>query len=72
MRCAELLQMQVEERPFTKEEAADASEAFFTSASAFVCPVVEINGNKIGEGTPGTVVSKLREIYIEEAMKASV
>ncbi len=71
-RCAELLQMDVEERPFTKEEAADASEAFFTSASAFVCPVVEIDGNKIGNGKPGAVVSKLRDIYLEEACKAAL
>lgn len=72
MRCAELLQMEVEERPYTKEEAANASEAFFTSASAFVCPVVEIDGNKIGEGKPGNVVAKLREIYLEESMKEAV
>jgi len=72
IRCAELLQMEVEERPYTKEEAADASEAFFTSASAFVCPVVEINGNTIGGGKPGHVVSKLREIYLEESMKEAV
>jgi len=71
-RCAEMLQIEVEERPYTKEEAADASEAFFTSASAFVCPVVEIDGNQIGEGKPGSVVSKLREIYLEEAMKAAL
>lgn len=72
LRCAELLQMEVEERPYTKEEAADASEAFFTSASAFVCPVVEIDGNKIGEGKPGHVAAKLREIYLEESMKEAV
>ena len=71
-RCAELLQMEVEERPFSKEEAADASEAFFTSASAFVCPVVEIDGHKIGEGKPGGVVGKLREIYLDEARKAAL
>lgn len=72
LRCAELLQMEVEERPYTKEEAANASEAFFTSASAFVCPVVEINGNMIGEGKPGPVVSQLRDIYVEESMKEAV
>ena len=72
LRCAELLQMRVEERLYTKEEAADAAEAFFTSASAFICPVVEIDGNAIGTGKPGPVVSKLREIYLEEAMKAAV
>lgn len=72
LRCAELLQMEVEERPYTKEEAANASEAFFTSASAFCCPVVEIDGHKIGEGKPGKVVSQLREIYLEESMKEAV
>ncbi|MEM7289344.1 MAG: D-amino-acid transaminase [Pseudomonadota bacterium] len=71
-RCAELLQMEVEERPYTKEEAANASEAFFTSASAFVCPVVEIDGETIGDGKPGHVVSKLREIYLEESLKAAL
>ena len=72
LRCAELLQLEVEERPFTKEEAANANEAFFTSASAFVCPVVEIDGHPIGEGKPGSVVTRLREIYLEEAMKEAV
>lgn len=72
LKVAQLLQMEVEERPFTKEEAANASEAFFTSASAFVCPVIEIDGTPIGEGKPGPVVGKLREIYLEEAMKAAV
>jgi len=72
MRCAELKQMKVEERPFTKEEAADAAEAFFTSASAFVCPVIEIDGQPIGEGKPGPVVATLREIYLDEAMKVAV
>ncbi len=72
IRCAQLLQMEVEERPFTKEEVANATEAFFTSASAFVCPVVEIDGKTIGSGEPGPVVKKLREIYLEEAKKAAL
>ncbi len=72
LRCAELLQMEVEERPYTKEEAANASEAFFTSASAFCCPVVEIDGHTIGTGKPGNVVSQLRDIYLEESMKEAL
>ncbi len=72
LRCAELLQMKVEERPFTIEEAKSASEAFFTSASAFVCPVVEIDGSSIGKGEPGPVTTKLREIYLEESRKAAL
>lgn len=72
LRVAELLQIEVEERPFDKEEVMEASEAFFTSASVFVCPVIEINGVPIGEGKPGPIVQKLREIYLEEAMKAAL
>ena len=71
LKCAELLQMKVEERPFTVEEVKAAREAFFTSASAFVCPVVEIDGTTIGEGNPGPVTTKLREIYIEESRKTA-
>ncbi len=72
IRVAELLQMKVEERPFTKQEAAQAREAFFTSASAFVCPVVQIDEDMIGDGKPGEVVAKLRDVYLEEARKSAV
>ncbi|MEM6385880.1 MAG: D-amino-acid transaminase [Pseudomonadota bacterium] len=65
-------QMQVEERPFTLEEACDADEAFITSASTFVMPVVEIDGRAIGTGKPGSVSARLREIYLEESRKAAV
>ncbi len=72
LKCAELLQLKIEERPFTLEEAKAAREAFITSATIFVCPVVDINGTPIGEGKPGSVTAKLREIYIEESLKAAV
>lgn len=55
----------VNERPFTVDEAMDAREAFITSASAFVCPVVRINGHEIGDGRPGPLVRRLRKDYIE-------
>ncbi|WP_424932175.1 D-amino-acid transaminase [Amaricoccus macauensis] len=61
-------QMKVEERAFTLEEAKGAAEAFFTSASSFVMPVVEIDGQPIGAGVPGPVATRLREIYIAEAL----
>jgi D-alanine transaminase len=57
----------VEERLFTPDEAYQADEAFLTSASNFVLPIVEIDGKRIGGGQPGPVVRKLREIYLEEA-----
>jgi len=65
-------QMQVEERNFTIEEAQQADEAFVTSASAFVTPVVEIDGTKIGGGTPGKLAPRLREIYLEEMRKTAI
>ncbi len=57
-------QMEIEERPFTLAEAQDAAEAFMTAASAFVTPVVEIDGTTLGDGTPGPVTRRLRELYI--------
>ncbi len=65
-------QMEVEERSFTIEEAQGADEAFITSASTFVMPVVEVDGAKLGDGTPGPVAARLREIYLEESRKAAI
>ena len=64
--------MEVEERPFTLEEAQGADEAFITSASTFVMPVVEIDGQAVGAGRPGPVATRLREIYLDESRKAAV
>jgi D-alanine transaminase len=72
LRFAEEAQMKVEERPFTMEEAKEAAEAFITSASTFVMPVVEIDGETLGDGTPGSVATRLREIYLEESLKTAV
>ena len=70
--CAKLLQMEVEERPFTIEEAYEADEAFATSASGFTNPIIEIDGKSIGSGTPGPVGDKLRALYLEENMKQAI
>lgn len=59
--------LKVEERLFSVAEAYEAQEAFYTSASAFVMPVVEIDGRSIGEGRPGPLTRRLRELYIEAA-----
>jgi D-alanine transaminase len=72
LRFASEAQMEVEERPFTVAEAKGADEAFITSASAFVMPVVELDGTAIGSGTPGKTVTRLREIYLEEMRKAAI
>lgn len=57
----------LEERLFTVEEAYRAAEAFLTSASNFVLPIVSIDGRPIGGGRPGPITRKLREIYIRTA-----
>jgi D-alanine transaminase len=72
LRLAREAQLEVEERGFTIEEAQAAEEAFVTSASAFVMPVVEIDGQVLGDGTPGPVARRMREIYIEESRKAAL
>jgi D-alanine transaminase len=72
LRFAREAQMHVEERAFTMDEAKAADEAFVTSASAFVMPVVEIDGTALGDGTPGPVARRLREIYLEESLKSAV
>ena len=60
---------EVVEEPFTIEQARQASEAFVTSASSFVMPVVNIDGVTLGDGTPGPVSRKLRDIYIQTALE---
>ena len=72
LRFAREAQMVVDERPFSVEEVHAADEAFITSASAFVMPVVEMDGQAIGTGTPGKVTARLREIYLDEMRKAAV
>ncbi len=72
LRFAREAQMEVEERAFTIDEAKVADEAFITSASTFVMPVVEIDGTALGDGTPGPVAARLREIYLEESRAVAV
>lgn len=59
--------VKVEERLFSVAEARGAREAILTSASNFVLPVVTIDGEPVGDGRPGPVAARLRELYIEAA-----
>jgi D-alanine transaminase len=52
--------LKVEERPFTVSEAKAAKEAFITSATTIVTPVIELDSARIGEGKPGPLVKRLR------------
>jgi D-alanine transaminase len=59
----EALQLKLEERPFTLEDVGAAAEAFVTSASQIVMPVVKVDGRPVGEGRPGPVARRLREEF---------
>src|SRR5436190_1856875 len=59
--------LKLEERSFTMEEAYAAREAFVTSATQFVMPVVRIDGRPVGNGAPGLVASALRRDYHDHA-----
>ena len=72
LRFANEAQMTVEERNFSIEEAKNADEAFITSASTFVMPVVNIDGVDVGTGKPGKIAARLREIYLEETLKTAI
>ena len=57
-----------EERAFTREEAYAAREAFVTSASQLVQPVVRIDGRPVGNGAPGLIATALRRDYRRHAV----
>lgn len=56
-------ELKLEERAFTLEEAYAAREAFITSASQIVLPVVKIDGRPVGNGAPGLIASALRREF---------
>ena len=59
--------LELEERPFTVEEAYAAREAFLTSASQIVMPVVRIDGRPVGNGAPGSIATALRAAFHRHA-----
>ena len=67
VKLAQERQLRVEERAFSVDEALKAKEAFITSASMFVQPVVSIDGQKVADGKPGPMAARLREIYVDFA-----
>lgn len=72
LKVAEKRNLAIEERLFTIEEAYAAKEAFISSASTFIWPVISIDDKPIGDGVPGSIASQLREIYIEFAKSLAV
>lgn len=59
----------IEERLFTLKEALEADEAFISSATTMALGVVDIDGNQIGDGTPGPVTMKMRELYSNRVLE---
>lgn len=60
--------LQFEQRLFTLQEALEADEAFISSATALILPVVNIDGKQIGNGLVGHVAKLARKLYLENAM----
>ena len=71
LKLLELEGLSFDERPFTIEEAYDADEAFYTSASVFVMPVISIDDRVVNDGMPGNLTLKLRNLY-ENFAKSSI
>jgi D-alanine transaminase len=69
MRLIEESGLELEERAFSVEEARSAREAFVTGAGSLVLPVVNIDGAKVGDGVPGPVAKRLRDLYISQARR---
>ena len=69
--AAERIGLRLIERAFTVHEALAAREAFITSASNTVMPVVTIDGHAIGDGKPGPVTLRLREAFTVVAEHAA-
>ena len=64
--------LELVEKKFTLADAISADEAFITGASSYVIPVTQIDDSKIGDGKPGPLTLKLREIYIEHVRESLV
>jgi D-alanine transaminase len=64
--------MEVDERPFTPDDARAAREAFITGAGTLVLPIIAVDGKPVGDGTPGPVAMKLRSLYIERARATAI
>ena len=69
IRLAHAAQLAADERPFTLAEALAADEAFLTSTTAPILPVVRIDGNAVGSGNTGPVVRRLAELVWNEVAR---
>jgi D-alanine transaminase len=56
------------EQAFSRDELAEAREAFITAATTFVRPIVRIDGKPVGDGTVGPVTRRLFELFARHVM----
>lgn len=61
--------IRIAEKPFTVEDAMQAQEAFCSSATALIVPVVELDGHKIGDGKPGDLTREIYQRYRDYAAR---
>lgn len=59
---------ELEVRPFSLEEAKQASEAFLTSSTNYVMPITKIDDQPVGNGHPGILTMKLRDAYVDQVV----
>lgn len=71
LELAEKDDIPVEERFFSKEELLAAEEAFITSTTMEVMPVVRVDGQVIGGGTPGLIARRLAQAYKDKVAGAT-
>jgi len=71
-KCAKDLGYEVVTKNISLQDAQSANEAFITSATACVMPVVKINTNQIGDGKPGKFITALRAEYIKQAVAGAI
>ena len=64
--------LSIVERPFSKAEVLEATEAFYTSASTIAVPVIEMDGVRVGSGVPGPVFRSLYDAYLQDVMTLPV
>ncbi len=72
LECAKKLDYDVITKNFTKVDAESADEAFMTSATGLITPVIKINSSQIGDGKPGNFTKSLRAEYIKRALEIAI
>ena len=72
LECAKKLNYEVITKNFTKVDAESADEAFMTSSTGLITPVIKINSSQIGDGKPGNFTKSLRSEYIKRALESAI